>query len=121
MQLSYLATLGRLSYDVLDHTHQPTKTMESKTNHIRTALANGDWLSALRTASRFHDRSADTTAFKRGFDAFQHTEFYRQLGKELDKLIEAAMNRLHARFARASNSGSDEEVTPSRKQTRSEA
>jgi hypothetical protein len=80
--------------------------MESKTNHIRTALANGDWLSALRVASRFHDKSDDTIEFKRGFDAFQHPGFYRQLGRDPDKLIEAAMNRLHARFARASNDGS---------------
>jgi hypothetical protein len=54
--------------------------MQSKTERIRTALANGDWLSALRMASHFHDRSNDTLIFKRGFDAYQHPDFYRQLG-----------------------------------------
>jgi hypothetical protein len=72
----------------------------SKTERIRTALHSGDWLSALRLASRFHDRSDDTLAFKRGFDAYQHPEFYRQLGKDPGKLINAAIKRLEARFCR---------------------
>lgn len=99
MHLPYLATLGCLSYDVFDHPRQPTKTMESKADRIRTALADGDWLSALRTGAHFYDRSTDTILFKRGFDAYQHPEFYRQLGKDPDKMVEAAMTRMHARFA----------------------
>jgi hypothetical protein len=79
---------------------QQQQIMQSKTERIKTALADGDWLSALRTASRFHDRSTDTLAFKRGFDAYQHPEFYRQLGKDPDKLISAAIKRLQARFCR---------------------
>src|SRR4051794_22881473 len=31
--------------------------MQSKTDLIKTMLARGDWLNALRLASRFHDRS----------------------------------------------------------------
>jgi hypothetical protein len=97
--------------------------MESKTDRIRNAIAEADWLSALRVASRFHDRSDDTIEFKRGFNAYQHPEFYHQLDKEPDRLIEAAMNRLRARFGNKTRfqRGSDEEVTPSRKQTKSEA
>src|SRR3954466_10123262 len=64
---------------------------------IRTALARGDWLCALRLASRFHDRSDDTIAFKRGFDAFRNPQFYRQLGKDPDELIHSAIERLQAR------------------------
>jgi hypothetical protein len=52
--------------------------MQSKTERIKTTLARGDWLSALRIASCFHDRSHDTLTFKRGFDAYQHPDFYRQ-------------------------------------------
>jgi hypothetical protein len=52
---------------------QQQQIMQSKTERIKTALADGDWLSALRTASRFHDRSDDTMAYKRGFDAHQRT------------------------------------------------
>jgi hypothetical protein len=74
--------------------------MQSKTEHIKTTLARGDWVSALRLASRFHDRSDDTMAFKRGFDAYRHPDFYRQLGKDPDKLIHSALERLQARFCR---------------------
>ena len=74
--------------------------MQSKTDLIITTLARGDWVSALRIASRFHDRSDDTMAFKRGFDAFQHRDFYLQLGKDPDRLIQSAVERLQARFCR---------------------
>ena len=53
--------------------------METKTQLIKTALVHGDWLSALRVAARFYDRSDDTIIFKRGFDAYQNPDFYRQL------------------------------------------
>jgi hypothetical protein len=72
--------------------------MQSKTERIKTALADGDWLSALRVASHFHDRSNDTLTFKHGFDAYQHPDFYRQLGKDPEKLVGAALTRLLARF-----------------------
>jgi hypothetical protein len=71
-----------------------------KTERIKTTLDRGDWLSALRIASRFHDRSNDTLMFKRGFDAYQHPDFYRQLGKDPEKLVNAAVKRLRARFCR---------------------
>jgi hypothetical protein len=74
--------------------------MQSKTERIRTTLDRRDWLAALRIASRFHDRSNDTLMFKRGFDAYQHPDFYRQLGKDPDKLVDAAIKRLQARFCR---------------------
>src|SRR5882757_7078006 len=77
---------------------QQQQIMQSKTERIKTALADGDWLSALRTPSRFHDRSCDTLTFKRGFDAYQHPDFYRQLGKDPEMLINEAITRLHARF-----------------------
>ena len=63
-------------------------------------LDRGDWPSALRIASRFHDRSNDTLMFKRGFDAYQNPDFYRQLGRDPDKLVDAAIKRLQARFCR---------------------
>jgi hypothetical protein len=74
--------------------------MQSKTERIRMTLDRGDWLSALRIASRFHDRSNDTLVFKRGFDAYQHPDFYRQVGKDPDELFNAAIERLQARFCR---------------------
>ncbi len=75
--------------------------MVSKTKLIQTALASGDWLAALRIASRFHDRSTDTLTFKRGFDAHQNPGFYRQLGKSPDDIVGAALDRLRARFSQS--------------------
>ena len=72
--------------------------MESKTEIIRSALSRGDRLSALRVAARFHDRSEDTRLFKRAFDAYRNPDFYRQVGKDPDQLIRAAMKRLEDRF-----------------------
>jgi hypothetical protein len=78
-----------------------TKAMQSKTELIRATLDRGDWLNALRVASRFHDRSDDTMTFKRAFDAYQHPEFYWQLGKDPDQIIHSAVERLKARFCRS--------------------
>jgi hypothetical protein len=72
--------------------------VDSKTGRIKKALADGDRLTALRIASRFHDRSTETMMFKRGFDAHQHPDFYRQIGKEPAELISKAVRRLRARF-----------------------
>ena len=50
----------------------------SKCSNIREAWASGDHIGALRIAARFFDRSADTQIFKRGMDAHNHPDFYRQ-------------------------------------------
>src|SRR5690348_6602824 len=56
--------------------------MQTKADQIRTSWFRGDQIGALRIAARFFDRSDDTRAFKRGIDAFNHPDFYRQIGKE---------------------------------------
>jgi hypothetical protein len=48
----------------------------------------------LRIAARFFDRSAATKAFKRGMDAHNHPQFYRQLGKSPDLLVATALELL---------------------------
>jgi hypothetical protein len=51
----------------------------SKCGPIREVWASGDRIGALRIAARFFDRSVDTQIFKRGMDAHNHPDFYRQL------------------------------------------
>ena len=51
----------------------------SKCSKISEAWTNGDRIGALRIAARFFDRSVDTQIFKRGMDAHNHPDFYRQL------------------------------------------
>jgi hypothetical protein len=74
---------------------------QSKSDQIRSALVDGDWVAALRLASRFHDRSSDTVVFKRGFDAYRYRDFYLQLGKDPDDLVAAAVALLCRRFGHA--------------------
>ena len=73
-------------------------TRVCKTDQIRAARAAGDRIGALRIAARFFDRSERTKIFKCGIDAFNHLGFYRQLGKEPQELITAALDLLAKRF-----------------------
>ncbi len=70
----------------------------SKSSEIRAAWAAGDQIGALRIAARFFDRSADTQMFKRGMDAHNHPDFYRQLGQEPEEITGAALRRLADKF-----------------------
>ena len=72
--------------------------MICKTDKIRAAWAVGDRIGALRIAARFFDRSADTKTFKRGIDAFNNPDFYRQLGKEPEQITQDAIETLANRF-----------------------
>jgi hypothetical protein len=72
--------------------------MRSKTDQIRAAWFRGDRIGALRIAARFFDRSEGTLAFKRGISAFNHPDFYRQLGKVPQELVTAALALLQKRF-----------------------
>ena len=72
--------------------------MQSKTDAIRDHMAAGDQLAALRIASRFFDRGADADVFKRGWGAHTNPSFYRQIGRDPEALVTAALQRLAARF-----------------------
>jgi hypothetical protein len=72
--------------------------MRTKTDQIRAAWLAGDQIGALRVAAQFFDRSENTRVFKRGIDAFNHPDFYTQLGKEPQELITAALDLLAKRF-----------------------
>jgi hypothetical protein len=68
--------------------------MNCKTDQIRAAWHAGDRIGALRIAARFFDRSIDTVTFKRGMNAHNHPDFYRQLGKDPEQLTQAALQSL---------------------------
>jgi hypothetical protein len=69
-----------------------------KTDQIRIAWAAGDQFGALRIAAQFFDRSTATKTFQRGMNANNHPGFYRQLGKEPQELVTAALALLQKRF-----------------------
>jgi hypothetical protein len=73
-------------------------TRVCKTDQIRAVWASGDRIGALRMAAQFFDCSNETMIFKRGMDANNHPDFYRQLGKEPQELVTAALEILARRF-----------------------
>ena len=72
--------------------------MRTKTDQIRAAWLAGDQIGALRIAAQFFDRSTATKTFQRGMNAYNHLGFYRQLGKEPQELVTAALEILARRF-----------------------
>lgn len=72
--------------------------MNCKTDQIRAAWHAGDRIGALRIAARFFDRSIDTKTFKRGMDAYNNPNFYRQLGKDPEQIVRDALDVLEKRF-----------------------
>jgi hypothetical protein len=72
--------------------------MKRKVDQLRDAWNTGDQIAALRIAARFFDRSNETIIFKRGMDAHNHAQFYRQIGQEPQELITAALDVLAKRF-----------------------
>jgi hypothetical protein len=72
--------------------------VDSKISKVRAAWAAGDRIGALRIAARFFDRSLDTRSFKRGMDAHNHPDFYRQIGKDPEQIFSEALEKLATRF-----------------------
>ena len=70
----------------------------SKCSKISEAWDCGERIAALRIAARFFDRSADTQIFKRGMDAHNHQDCYRQLHQDPDQITAAALRLLAEKF-----------------------
>ena len=70
----------------------------SKCSKIREAWASGDRMSRASSCSRFFDRSEDTQIFKRGMDAHNHPDFYRQIGRDPNQLTAMALQLLAVKF-----------------------
>ena len=66
----------------------------AKLDQLRAAWARGDLLGALRIAARFWDRSPETMIFKRGWDAAQRPDFYRQLKRDPEAIKAEALDAL---------------------------
>lgn len=69
-----------------------------KLDQVRAAWNSGDKIAALRIASRFGDRSDETIAFKRAWDAHSNPGFYKQIGKDPAELTAAGLNALARKF-----------------------
>lgn len=72
--------------------------MQSKLDQIRDHWGRGDQIAALRIASRFFDKSPETAEFKKGWNAHRNPSFYRQIGKNPEDLVDAALATLARKF-----------------------
>jgi sigma54-dependent transcription regulator len=72
--------------------------MICKTEQIKNALIDNNIPLAIRLSSRFFDRSEDTKLFKTAQSAIRNPNFYRQIGKSPDAIIDQAEKRLRDRF-----------------------
>jgi hypothetical protein len=72
--------------------------MNCKSDQIRAAWAAGDRIGALRIAARFFDQSSGTITFKRGIDAYNSPNFYRQLHKDPQQILSDALDVLAKKF-----------------------
>jgi hypothetical protein len=70
----------------------------SKCTKICEAWHRGDRIGALRIEARFFDRSVNTHIFKRGMDAHNHPDFYRQLHQDPDQITAEALRLLAIKF-----------------------
>lgn len=86
-----------LASTITAHYSRPAM-LRSKTEQLRAAWNAGDRIAALRIASRFHDRSADTRLFKRGWDAHTNPGFYRQIGRDPARLTAEAIEAMARKF-----------------------
>ena len=70
----------------------------TKSDKIKAALISGDKVRAISIASKFFDRSEDTRLYQQAQAAIGNPGFYRQIGKDPDAIIAAAVESLNHRF-----------------------
>jgi hypothetical protein len=65
---------------------------------IRAALSSGDDKTALSMAARRRNLGEFKEAITQGWSAFLNPDFYRQIGKDPERLVAAGLSALRARF-----------------------
>ncbi len=73
--------------------------METKLAQVQAAMRRDDWREALRIAARFPRLGPERVAIQQGWAALTRADFYRQMGKDPDALVEAGKAALVRRYA----------------------
>ena len=77
---------------------EPRNGPLGKRAQIRAAMQTGNWQLALRIAARFRDRDKHAAAIQRAHEAYANARFYKQLGKDPERLKEAGKRALVSRY-----------------------
>jgi hypothetical protein len=72
---------------------------DTKLALVRAAMEAGDWESAIQIAGQFHRLGEHADAIRSARDALNNRVFYQQMGKDVDALIEAAIEALKERYS----------------------
>ncbi len=74
--------------------------MVTKLSQLMTIIEAGDWLAAIKFAAKFPDLGSERDSILRAKDAIHNPDFYRQIKKDPDGLIEAGKAALLRRYCR---------------------
>ena len=61
--------------------------MDTKLSKVKSALASGDEIAALRIVAKFPRLGVQKDAITRAWAAYQNPEFYREIGKNPAELV----------------------------------
>ena len=77
--------------------------MERKVDKLKNLLLEGDYLKALSMASKFPRLGKHREQIKLGHEANQNPNFYKQIGKNPDQLVQDGISALKERYAYLTN------------------
>ncbi len=73
--------------------------MKTKLAQVLDAMAADDWAKAFSIASKFGDLGAQEKAIMRAQAVKHSADFYRQLGRDPEKIIEEGKAAMRERFS----------------------
>ncbi|MFT5730206.1 MAG: hypothetical protein ACI8PB_004384 [Desulforhopalus sp.] len=72
--------------------------MDAKLTKLTQHMAKEEWEKALKMAAKFHELGDQKEAIMQAHQAITNERFYRQIGKDPDKAIEAGIEALKERY-----------------------
>ena len=74
--------------------------MDTKLSQLLQIIESGDWLHAIKFAAKFPSLGAERDAILRAKDAIHNPDFFRQIKKDPEALIEAGKAALLSKYCR---------------------
>jgi hypothetical protein len=72
--------------------------MVTKLSQLMAMIEAGDWIAAIKFAAKFPDLGKERDSILRAKDAIHNPDFYRQIKKDPESLIEAGKDALRRRY-----------------------
>lgn len=72
--------------------------MKTKLSKLKELMATGDFRAALKLAASFSQLGSQKIQIRRGWQAIQSPDFYREIGKNPDELVAAGVAAIRERY-----------------------